>query len=158
MGNNAVIRQGDVQVMSAGTGIFHSEKNRNEDQQVKFLQIWVIPEKRNVQPRYDQITLDETKLDNRLYQILSPNADDEGVWVHQNAWFHLGNLKTGFQERYSFKGKGNGLYAFVLEGNVTIGGQKLERRDGLGITETDAVDIQADGDARLLLIEVPMLN
>jgi redox-sensitive bicupin YhaK (pirin superfamily) len=158
MGNKAVIRQGDVQVMSAGTGIYHSEKNKNEDQAVKFLQIWVFPNKQGVEPRYDQITLDESKLDNALYQILSPNADDDGVWVHQNAWFHMGNLKEGFNETYTFKGAGNGLYAFVLEGDVTIGGQNLNRRDGLGVTGTDTVEIKADSNARLLLMEVPMLN
>ena len=95
MGNVAVIKEGDVQVMSAGTGIFHSEYNKNKDKAVKFLQIWMFPNKRNVTPRYDQITLKEADNRNKLQQILSPSADDEGVWVHQNAWFHLGKLDKG---------------------------------------------------------------
>ena len=81
MGNKTVIRNGDVQVMSAGTGISHSEYNKNKDQQVKFLQIWVFPNKRNVNPRYDQITLNPADRVNKFQQILSPNADDEGVYL-----------------------------------------------------------------------------
>jgi redox-sensitive bicupin YhaK (pirin superfamily) len=158
MGNEAIIRQGDIQVMSAGTGISHSEMNANKDKEVKFLQIWVIPNKRNVEPRYGQITLDETKMKNNLLQVLSPNADDEGVWIHQDAWFSLGNLDKGFSTDYILKGTNSGVYAFVLEGDVTINGEALNKRDGLGISETDTLSITADSDARLLLMEVPMMN
>jgi len=156
MGNTAVIRKGDVQVMSAGTGIFHSEHNRNPDQEVKFLQIWVFPNKRNVEPRYDQITLDGRDLKNNFSQILSPNPDDAGVWIHQNAWFHLGELEPGFKENYKIKGAGNGLYAFVLKGKVKIAGQELEDRDGFGIWDTSEIEISAGSEARVLLMEVPM--
>ncbi len=158
MGNETVIKQGDIQVMSAGTGISHSEMNANKDKDVKFLQIWVFPNKKNVQPRYGQITLDESKMKNNLLQVLSPNADDEGVWIHQDAWFSLGNLEKGFTGEYKLKGKDNGVYAFVLEGDVTINGESLNKRDGLGISETDTLHITADADARLLLMEVPMLK
>ncbi len=95
MGNKTVIKHGDVQVMSAGTGVSHSEYNKNQDKQVKFLQIWVFPNKRNVTPRYDQITLHETDRRNKFQQILSPNANDEGIWIHQDAWFHLGKFDEG---------------------------------------------------------------
>ena len=156
MGNVAVIRQGDVQAMSAGTGVFHSEKNKNEDQKVKFLQIWVFPNKKNVTPRYDQITLENNNLKNQLSQVLSPNPEDEGVWIHQNAWFHMGQLDAGFNTTYELKDKQNGVYAFVLEGNVTIEGQKLDRRDGFGVWDTDSLNIQAESDAKVLLMEVPM--
>jgi len=156
MGNVAVIKKGDVQMMSAGTGIFHSEKNKNEKDPVKFLQIWMFPNKRNVSPRYDQITLDQSKLKNNLYQILSPNADDAGVWAHQNAWFHMGNLEAGCEETYSIKDAKNGVYAFILEGNVTIEGQELNKRDGFGVWNTDSITIKADSDARVLLMDVPM--
>lgn len=156
MGNTTVIKEGDVQVMSAGTGISHSEYNKNTDKQVKFLQIWVFPNKRNVKPRYDQITLEANTLQNNLQQILSPNEDDDGVWVHQNAWFHLGKLEQGFETSYSLKSTGNGVYAFVLEGEVTINDQKLEKRDGLGVWDTNELSITANSDARLLLMEVPM--
>ena len=158
MGNEAIIKQGDIQVMSAGTGIAHSEMNARKDQEVKFLQIWVFPNKKNVTPRYGQITLDESKMKNNLLQVLSPNADDEGVWIHQDAWFSLGNLEKGFSAEYKLKSAENGVYAFVLEGDVTINGEVLNKRDGLGISETDVLNITADADARLLLMEVPMLK
>lgn len=156
MGNIAVIRQGDLQVMSAGTGIFHSEYNKNPDQEVKFLQIWLFPDKKNVQPRYDQIRLPEKDMDNRLCQILSPSPDDEGVWIHQQAWFHMGNLSKGFEDTYSIHRPGNGVYAFVINGEVTIEGQNLEARDGFGVWDTSTIQISANTSARLLLMEVPM--
>ena len=156
MGNVAVIRQGDLQVMSAGTGIFHSEYNRNPDQEVKFLQIWLFPDKKNVQPRYDQIRLPEDRMNNRLCQILSPSPEDEGVWIHQQAWFFMGNLTKGFKETYDLHRQENGVYAFVISGNVVIEGQQLGPRDGFGVWDTAAIRISADSDARLLLMEVPM--
>lgn len=158
MGNETIIKQGDIQVMSAGTGISHSEMNANKDKEVKFLQIWVFPNKKNVQPRYGQITLDENKMKNNLLQVLSPTADDEGVWIHQDAWFSLGNLEKGITKEYQLKGTNSGVYAFVLEGDVSINGEALNTRDGLAISETDTLNITADTDARLLLMEVPMLN
>lgn len=156
MGNTTVIRQGDVQVMSAGTGIYHSEYNKNADQPVRFLQIWVFPNKKDVTPRYDQITLDPNKLHNQLSQVLSPNPEDDGVWVHQNAWFHMGGLEAGFETTYKLKDPANGVYAFVIEGDVTINGQALHQRDGLGVWETDELTLKADSNARVLLMEVPM--
>jgi hypothetical protein len=156
MGNIAVIKEGDVQVMSAGTGIFHSEYNKNQDKLVKFLQIWVFPNKKNVEPRYDQITLEKDKLENELYQILSPNADDDGVWVHQDAWFHMGDLKKGSVKNYQIKRSGNGVYAFILSGNVEIEGQSLEPRDGFGVWDTNEIEIKATDNARVLLMDVPM--
>lgn len=158
MGNETIIKQGDIQVMSAGTGISHSEMNANKDKEVKFLQIWVLPNKKNVKPRYGQITLDESKMKNNLLQVLSPDADDEGVWIHQDAWFSLGNLEKGITKEYQLKGTNSGVYAFVLEGDVTINAEALNTRDGLAISETDTLNITADTDARLLLMEVPMLN
>jgi redox-sensitive bicupin YhaK (pirin superfamily) len=156
MGNVTVIRKGDVQVMSAGTGITHSEYNKNADQEVKFLQIWVFPNKKNVQPRYDQITLKNGETKNKLHQILSPNANDEGVWIHQDAWFHLGDLEKGCGETYKIRKAGNGVYAFIIAGDVTIEGQPLNTRDGFGIWDTEAISITADSDAKVLLMEVPM--
>lgn len=157
MGNVAVIRNGDIQVMSAGTGIRHSEYNKNVDKTVKFLQIWVFPNKRNVTPRYDQITLKLADRKNKLQQILSPNPNDAGVWIHQNAWFHLGTFDKGFKTQYRIKGgSGNGVYAFVLNGNITINGQALGARDGFGVWDIAQLDIQADSKAELLLMEVPM--
>jgi len=157
MGNVQVIKQGDVQVMSAGTGIQHAEKNKNPEKAVKFFQIWVFPNEQNVQPRYDQKTFAEADKHNKLVTVVSPlETEDGGVQVHQAAWFSLGNLDKDFSTTYSLKNKENGVYAFVIEGDVTINGQKLNRRDGLGITETDNLEIKADNAAQLLLMEVPV--
>ena len=156
MGNVTVIQKGDVQVMSAGTGISHSEYNKNKDKRVKFLQIWVFPNKSDVKPRYDQITLNLEDRHNKLQQILSPNPDDEGVWIHQNAWFHLGKFDKGTSVEYNFKAKANGLYVFNLSGDIQINNQLLNARDGYGIWETDKVSIKAASDAEFLLMEVPM--
>lgn len=156
MGNVAIIKHGDIQVMSAGTGIYHSEYNKNNDRRVKFLQIWVFPNRKNVMPRYDQITLNIADRKNKLQQVLSPNADDEGVWIYQNAWFHLGNFDKGVSTNYNIKAKGNGVYAFILKGDVTINDQALTTRDGFGIWDIDSLTIKADSDAEILLMEVPM--
>lgn len=156
MGNVAVIKHGDVQVMSAGTGIFHSEYNKNKEREVKFLQIWVFPDKNNVTPRYDQITLNLADRRNKLQQILSPNKDDEGVWIHQKAWFHLGNFEKGISTIYEVKAKGNGVYAFILKGDVIINNQPLTTRDGFGIWDVNSLTLKAESDAEILLMEVPM--
>ncbi len=158
MGNISVIKHGDVQVMSAGTGITHSEYNKNSDKPVKFLQIWIFPDKKNVKPHYGQITLNINDRHNKLQQILSPNEDDEGVWIHQNAWMHLGKFDKDFTTDYKIKSQGNGLYAFVLSGDLTINGQELNTRDGMGIWDTDSVSIKANSESELLLIEVPMAD
>lgn len=156
MGNVAVIKKGDVQLMSAGTGIFHSEHNKNSDKEVKFLQIWLFPNKRDVNPRYDQISLNNEEMNDNLMQILSPNQDDEGVWIHQNAWFHMGNLSKGKSVEYKIKDSRNGVYAFIIDGDVSIEGQELNRRDGYGVWDTDKINIDAISNARVLLMEVPM--
>lgn len=158
MGNVAVIKHGDIQVMSAGTGVQHSEFNRNKDQLTKFLQIWVFPNKKNVTPRYDQITLNINDRHNKLQQILSPNTDDEGVWIHQDAWFHLGKFDKDFSIDYKLKKQGNGVYAFVLQGDFIIDDNALNQRDGLGIWNTEQFSIKAiSQDAEILLMEVPMI-
>ena len=123
MGNVSVIKHGDIQVMSAGTGITHSEYNKNSDKEVKFLQIWLFPNKKSVTPRYDQITLNHKDRHNKFQQILSPSPDDAGVWIHQDAWFNLGQFDNGAKADYQIKRKGNGVYAFVIKGDVTIDGQ-----------------------------------
>jgi hypothetical protein len=157
MGNTAVIKQGDIQVLSAGTGITHSEYNKNSDAKVKFLQIWVFPNKKNVTPRYDQITLSAKDRNNKFQQILSPNANDEGVWIHQNAWFHLGKFDKDVTSDYQLKSKGNGVYAFIINGEATIEGQKLTKRDGFGIWDIAKLSIISHTpNTEILLMEVPM--
>jgi redox-sensitive bicupin YhaK (pirin superfamily) len=157
MGNVAVIKHGDIQVMSAGTGITHSEYNRNNDKPVKFLQIWIFPNKKNVKPRYDQLTLNPEERINRFQQILSPDQNDEGIWIHQDAWFHLGRFDPGFSASYKLKKAGNGIYAFILTGDFTIAGHQLNERDGIGIWDVTEINVTASSpDAEVLLMEVPM--
>lgn len=156
MGTSAVIKEGDLQVMSAGTGISHSEYNKNKDKEVKFLQIWVFPNAKNVEPRYDQITLNNIKKNNELYQILSPNKDDQGVWIHQDAWFSLGEFDTDTSLNYSINKKGNGVYLFILDGTFEVNGQELSARDGFGIWDVEHIDLKANKNSRVLLMEVPM--
>jgi len=133
MGNVAVIKNGDIQAMSAGTGITHSEKNKNATKEVKFLQIWLFANKKNVTPRYDQLTLKAEDRKKKLQQILTPNRDDAGVWINQDAWFHLGSLDQNNKQTYKIKKNGNGVYVFVLSGQITIGAQTLDVRDGFGV-------------------------
>jgi redox-sensitive bicupin YhaK (pirin superfamily) len=156
MGNVTVIKNGDIQIMSAGTGIQHSEYNKSKDNQVKFLQIWVLPNKKNVTPRYDQITLISEDRHNKLQQIVSPNADNEGVWINQNAWFHLGKFDKGISTDYTIKSKGNGLYIFNLSGTLEVNNQVLNTRDGFGIWDIEKVTLKANTDAEFLIMEVPM--
>ncbi|NVO31361.1 pirin family protein [Hymenobacter lapidiphilus] len=155
-GSHGIIRSGDVQMMSAGTGIAHSEKNHSHSEEVKFLQIWVIPNQRNVAPRYDQQSFRTEDRHNQFQQVVSPSPDDSGIWIQQDAWFHLADFDAAYAADYQLKKAGNGLYVFVLEGTVTVGGHPLQRRDGLGLWETESVSIRADSAAQLLLLEVPM--
>ena len=155
-GTKAVIRKGDVQIMSAGTGIQHSEKNADRNSEVKFLQIWVFPEKKGIAPRYDQKTFDESALQNKMLTVVSPNGASGSVQINQQSWFSLGKLDAGKKVVYSLNNQGNGVYAFVLEGNVSINDVVLDRRDGLGITDTNELSITATTDAHILLMEVPM--
>ncbi len=156
MGNTEVIKTGDVQVMSAGTGIQHSEFNPNADQRTKLFQIWVFPKYRNVTPRYQQITLDVSEQKNNFAQILSPKADDAGVWIYQDAWFYLADFDNGFSKTYSINKEGNGMYVFVISGTITVDGQELETRDGLGTWNFNDLEFVATSDAKFLLMEIPM--
>ncbi len=156
MKNVTVIKNGDIQVMSAGTGVTHSEYNKNRDSPVKFLQIWIFPNKKNVKPRYDQMTLNVADRHNKLQQVISPNPDDAGVWIHQDAWFHLGRFDKKIATNYKVKKEGNGLYFFILSGSVKVNDQLLDTRDGYGIWDTDEVTITAAADAEFLLMDLPM--
>ncbi len=157
LGNIATIKEGEVQVMSAGTGVRHSEFNKNMDKAVKFLQIWVFPRARNIAPRYDQISIQDLKKENAFYQILSPNKEDQGVWINQDAWFHLGNFEQSKKDTYTLHESTNGVYVFVLEGSVKVGDQQLDKRDGFGLWNTAAFTVEAlTNDSRVLLMEVPM--
>ncbi|ACT91625.1 pirin family protein [Dyadobacter fermentans] len=155
IGNVAVIRRGEIQVMSAGTGVYHTEFNKDPDEPVTFLQIWLYPKKLNVTPRYDQMEYASGNRHNRFQQILSPDPADEGVWINQDAWFHLAELDKGFEIDYRLKKDGNGVYLFVIDGNVEVDGQSLARRDGYGFWPESVVPVKALEKSSVLVIEVP---
>ena len=155
MGNIGVINEGEIQVMSAGTGVYHSEFNKNLDKHVNLLQLWVMPNKHNVEPRYDQKSVRELKKDNTFYQVLSPNKEDDGMWIHQDAWFHLGDFKKSQQTVYEIKKKGNGVYIFVIEGRFKVGNQVLNKRDALGVWDTTKIPFISKSNSKVLLVEVP---
>jgi redox-sensitive bicupin YhaK (pirin superfamily) len=156
MGYSEVIKEGDIQILSAGTGIEHSEYNKNKDRSINLLQLWIFPEKQAVQPRYDQISIRDLKKRNEFYQILSPNANDQGVWIHQNAWMHMGEFTGEKEQIYQLKDKNNGVYVFVIEGGALVDSKYLKKRDALGVWETESLNIKADKNSKILLIEVPM--
>jgi redox-sensitive bicupin YhaK (pirin superfamily) len=154
-GRDKIIRQGDVQIMSAGSGIAHSEMNANKDKEVKFLQIWVYPKEKNIEPRYEQKSFVHEDRLNKIKTVVAPD-DENAVWINQDAWFSLADLTNTTTTEYKIHKKGNGVYVFVLKGNVTVNEQPLETRDGLGVYETDTLNIKADTDAEILLIDIPM--
>ena len=156
MGNIGVINKGEIQVMSAGTGVHHSEYNKNVDQAVKVLQLWVFPKKQNVTPRYDQMSVRDLKEPNDFYQVLSPNSEDAGMWVHQDTWFHLGEFDIEKSLDYTIKKPGNGVYVFVIDGSFNVEGESLKIRDAIGIWDAETISFKAQSQSKVLLVEVPM--
>lgn len=156
MGNKTVIRPNEVQIMSAGTGVRHSEYNHSKDEEVKFLQIWVFPKERNIKPRYEQKLFTPEEKKNTFKTVVSPDKQNGSVGINQDAYFSLGILDAGKNLSYKIKKSGNGVYVFVLEGSLEIDGETLNRRDGMGIYETDVFEVKASSDAEVLLMEVPM--
>ena len=154
MGNTGVIRQNDVQIMSAGTGIQHSEYNKNKDRLVNFLQIWVFPKKKNITPHYDQKTFMPAERVNKLQEIVSPGGS--GVQINQDAWFYLSDLEKGKEVTHKLNGVNSGVYTFVIEGEVNANGTSLGKRDALGVWETETLTIKAENNSKVLVMEVPM--
>ena len=154
-GRHEIIKEGDVQIMSAGSGIAHSEKNANHNKEVKFLQIWVKPKELNISPRYEQKSFPVADRVNKLQTVVAPN-NTEAVWINQDAWFALGNYEAGKEVTYALNNIANGVYLFILKGAVSVNGIVLQERDGLGITDADRLNISADTDTQFLLMEVPM--
>jgi len=157
MGHTQTMQPGEVQVMSAGTGVTHSEYNHYKDRKVKFLQLWIFPDERNITPSYDQRMFDAAARKNQLQTLVSPiHNDDEGLKIHQKAWIYRTDLETGKTIEMNLKRPENGLYAFLINGSVKINGQEMHSRDGYGIADTDKIQIEAIDDADLLLLEVPV--
>lgn len=156
MGTTAVIKENDVQIMSAGTGVQHSEYNHSKTDTVNFLQIWIFPKVKNIQPRYDQKTFAPGERKNQLKVVISPEKNDSTIWINQDAYFSLGNMDAGNEQHYTVKIKGNGVYLFVLEGEIEVEGETLNRRDAIGLSECDLVEIKALKNAEILVMEIPM--
>jgi len=156
MGNSAVIREGDIQVMSAGTGVYHGEYNKNADKAINLFQLWVLPNQRDVEPRYEQIPIRSLHQKNIFFQILSPHPDEQGVWIHQNAWIHLLDADAQTNHSYTIKSPGNGVYVMVIEGEIAVGDQVLKRRDAMGIWDTAVFDLNVLQGAQVMLVDVPM--
>jgi hypothetical protein len=155
MGNTFLIRKNEVQVMSAGTGIFHSEFNKDPNNPLKLFQIWVFPNKKNVTPRYGQKFFEPENRINKWQQLVSPNEPDT-MWLHQDTYFSISSLEESHELGYKMHSSGNGVYIFLIEGSVNIGDTQLKRRDALGIYETEEVKIISSGKSEILAIEVPM--
>lgn len=155
-GTTGVIRKGEIQVMTAGTGVRHSEYNHNTDQIVKFLQIWIFPKKLHLQPRGEQMSIKEHEKKNVFQQIVSPEKNDEGLWINQDAWLSIALFDKSFSKEYKIRRNGNGVYLFMLQGSARIAGKELNRRDGLGVWETESISVEAASGAEILLIDVPM--
>jgi redox-sensitive bicupin YhaK (pirin superfamily) len=156
-GTDGTINTGDVQIMSAGSGIKHSEFNASPTDAVNFLQVWVFPKKRNIEPRYDQKTFSANDRQNKWQVVISPDDKDGGLWINQDARFALTKLEAGKEISFAPHFKGNGIYLFVIDGAVEAAGLKLNRRDAAGISDTENITIKADEAAEVLAIEVPMV-
>lgn len=157
MGNASVISTGEVQIMSAGSGLQHSEFNASQKDAANFLQIWVFPKERNIMPRYEQkvFSLDGRK--NKFQTVVGPDRKDGALWINQDSWFTLADFEAGKKATYNLNLKGNGVYLFVMEGELKANGFKVNQRDGLGIEQTEKIDFEFSSNAKILLIEVPMV-
>lgn len=155
-GTDGIIKTGDVQIMSAGSGIRHSEFNASKTDPVNFLQVWVFPKEENIRPRYEQKTFEEGQRQNQWQVVVSPLEEEGGVWINQDARFSLAELEEGTTLTYTPKFKGNGVYFFVIEGTAEAGGQQLNKRDAIGIWDAASIDIASKNKAKVLAIEVPM--
>lgn len=156
MGNSGVIERGEVQVMSAGTGIYHSEMNAKREESTSFFQIWVYPNRQGVEPRYGQMKIADAAVPGQFQQIVSPSPDDAGLWIHQDAWFSLGSFPEAKRVNYTMHQAGQGLFVMVISGSVRVGDELLEARDGLGVYETESVTLDIAAGSEVLLMEVPM--
>lgn len=154
-GTSKVIATNDVQIMSAGTGLEHSEFNASKDDPVNFFQLWIFPKEQNIAPRYEQKTFDSNDRKDTFQTVVSPSGGS-ALTINQDAWISLADFSKDFEKEYQFKLKSNGVYVFVVEGELEVAGKRLNNRDAIGIWETDKISITAKQDSKILLVEVPM--
>ncbi len=155
MGHVSVINKNDVQVMSAGTGLHHAEYNHSDTTQTEILQVWIFPREVGLETRYDQLSLDHAKLKNRIHTVVNPDSE-QGLYIQQDGWISVADFDAGNSTTYRLKREENGLYVFIVEGIADVTGQRLDRRDGIGIWETGEVEIKAISPCRLILFDIPM--
>lgn len=155
-GNKEVIKAGEVQIMSAGSGLTHSEFNNSKKEFVNLFQIWVFPKEKNITPRYDQKIFDPEERKNKFQIVVSPDEKDGALWINQDAFFTLGNFDEGNSVKYDIRKNGNGVYIMITEGSAEIDGEVLSRRDAIGLSDLSSVEIKLLAKSELLLIEVPM--
>jgi quercetin 2,3-dioxygenase len=156
MGNGSVIEAGEVQVMTAGSGITHSEFNPSQEEEVNLLQIWVFPRERNLTPRYDQKRFDTSKMKNQLLTVVTPNGEGESLFIHQDAWFSLAETDADKEMKYQMHSGNSGVYLFVIEGELQLDGDTLKSRDGMGIYDVSEFSVKSKEQAKFLVMEIPM--
>ena len=158
MGNEGIIESGDIQIMSAGSGVEHSELNARNNEAVKLFQIWVFPDKENVAPRYDQKKIGSLIKPNELSTVVRPRSEakENELWIHQETWFNIGEFSEDTETDYKLNNKTNGAYVFVIDGTIVVDNETLNKRDAIGIWDTETVSISVSAGSRILLIEVPM--
>jgi len=156
MGNIGVIRPNEIQAMSAGSGLMHSEYNHSKTEPINLLQIWVFPKERNIKPRYDQKIFSAADKEGRFRTIVAPEKNDDVMWINQDAYFSIGKFSSDTVQEYKMQHTGNGSYIFVIEGSVTVNGQQLGKRDAIGVWDTDKFQLDIKSGSEVLIIDVPM--
>jgi len=155
-GRDKIIKTGDVQIMSAGTGIYHSEVNASQQESVAFLQLWIFPKVNNIEPRYDQKEFNVADRTNQFQVVVSPTQENDSLFINQDAWLSLIELEEGKDAMYTIHKEGNGVYCFVIDGQLEIADENNERRDAIGIWDTTDFSLKANQKSTVLIIEVPM--
>lgn len=156
MGTKQTLKPGEIQIMSAGSGLTHSEFNNSETERINLLQIWVFPKERDIEPRYDQKVFDTGERKNKFQTVVSPEKENESMWINQDTYFSLADIDKGKEIEYKIKHKGNAAYVFVIEGSIKTANETLGRRDAVGIEDIENIKIKALENSKILLIDVPM--
>jgi quercetin 2,3-dioxygenase len=156
MGTGSIIKTGDIQIMSAGTGVMHSEFNPSTEELVNFLQIWVFPEKKDIAPRYDQKTYDLKERNNQFQELISPVKTEKTLWINQQAWFSMTKTDKDATLNYELRDEKNGIYLFIIEGTLNFENLSLNRRDGIGLWDLQELEMTAKKDTEILIMEIPI--
>lgn len=158
IGNIQVILPGEVQVMTAGTGIYHAEYNHSETEPVKFFQLWIFPREKGLKPRYNQLLFEDLEKQDELITLVTPdtNQQENALWIHQDAYISKIKLTKEHEFEYKIRIPGNGVFVFVIEGTIEVNNNSLSARDAVGVSETTSIHVQASDNSKVLFIEIPM--